>query len=146
MLFQRAICVDPRCTACCWTSVIHLMERCTQSKYTSSCNPSIPPSPVPRPLPPLLPSPSPPPETQGERRANCHPGHSYCRHGNCHPTTLNSLFTPPPLPPPLSLRLLPLQKYKESGVPTVILAGAEYGSGSSRDWAAKGPYLQVTNG
>lgn len=33
-------------------------------------------------------------------------------------------------------------KYKEAGVPTVILAGAEYGSGSSRDWAAKGPYLQ----
>ncbi|CAM6091529.1 unnamed protein product [Calypogeia fissa] len=32
-------------------------------------------------------------------------------------------------------------KYKEQGVPTVILAGAEYGSGSSRDWAAKGPAL-----
>ncbi|CAI5950883.1 unnamed protein product [Closterium sp. NIES-64] len=33
-------------------------------------------------------------------------------------------------------------RYKEAGAPTVILAGAEYGSGSSRDWAAKGPYLQ----
>ena len=33
-------------------------------------------------------------------------------------------------------------KYKEAGTPTVILAGKEYGSGSSRDWAAKGPYLQ----
>eukprot|EP00270_Netrium_digitus_P005282 TRINITY_DN1694_c0_g1_i4.p1 TRINITY_DN1694_c0_g1~~TRINITY_DN1694_c0_g1_i4.p1 ORF type:complete len:713 (+),score=224.00 TRINITY_DN1694_c0_g1_i4:131-2269(+) len=33
-------------------------------------------------------------------------------------------------------------KYKEEGEPTIILAGAEYGSGSSRDWAAKGPYLQ----
>eukprot|EP00850_Spirogloea_muscicola_P012677 SM000083S22724 [mRNA] locus=s83:146987:154121:+ [translate_table: standard] len=33
-------------------------------------------------------------------------------------------------------------KYMEEGVPTIILAGAEYGSGSSRDWAAKGPYLQ----
>lgn len=33
-------------------------------------------------------------------------------------------------------------KYRDSGVPTIILAGAEYGSGSSRDWAAKGPYLQ----
>jgi aconitate hydratase len=32
--------------------------------------------------------------------------------------------------------------YRESGTPTVILAGKEYGSGSSRDWAAKGPYLQ----
>ncbi len=33
-------------------------------------------------------------------------------------------------------------KYKEEGVPLVILAGAEYGTGSSRDWAAKGPMLQ----
>jgi aconitate hydratase len=32
--------------------------------------------------------------------------------------------------------------YKASNTPTVILAGKEYGSGSSRDWAAKGPYLQ----
>jgi aconitate hydratase len=32
-------------------------------------------------------------------------------------------------------------KYRAAGVPLVILAGKEYGSGSSRDWAAKGPYL-----
>lgn len=32
-------------------------------------------------------------------------------------------------------------KYQSEGHPTIILAGAEYGSGSSRDWAAKGPYL-----
>ena len=32
-------------------------------------------------------------------------------------------------------------KYKESGTPLVILAGAEYGTGSSRDWAAKGTQL-----
>jgi aconitate hydratase len=32
-------------------------------------------------------------------------------------------------------------QYKEEGVPLVVLAGAEYGSGSSRDWAAKGPFL-----
>jgi aconitate hydratase len=32
-------------------------------------------------------------------------------------------------------------KYAERGVPLVILAGKEYGSGSSRDWAAKGPKL-----
>lgn len=32
-------------------------------------------------------------------------------------------------------------KYIAEGVPTVILGGKEYGSGSSRDWAAKGPYL-----
>src|SRR5262249_31748822 len=31
------------------------------------------------------------------------------------------------------------EKYQAAGVPLVILAGKEYGSGSSRDWAAKGP-------
>lgn len=33
-------------------------------------------------------------------------------------------------------------RYKKDQVPTIILAGKEYGSGSSRDWAAKGPNLQ----
>ncbi|MCC7443046.1 MAG: aconitate hydratase AcnA, partial [Bdellovibrionales bacterium] len=33
-------------------------------------------------------------------------------------------------------------KYRGEKVPTVVLAGKEYGTGSSRDWAAKGPYLQ----
>ncbi|HYT29247.1 MAG TPA: aconitate hydratase AcnA, partial [Actinomycetota bacterium] len=32
-------------------------------------------------------------------------------------------------------------RYREEGVPLVVLAGKEYGSGSSRDWAAKGPML-----
>ncbi|KAK7848224.1 aconitate hydratase [Quercus suber] len=32
-------------------------------------------------------------------------------------------------------------RYKTAGQDTIILAGAEYGSGSSRDWAAKGPML-----
>jgi aconitate hydratase len=32
-------------------------------------------------------------------------------------------------------------KYQAAGIPLVILAGAEYGSGSSRDWAAKGTAL-----
>ncbi len=32
-------------------------------------------------------------------------------------------------------------KYKEEGTPLVVLAGSEYGTGSSRDWAAKGTYL-----
>ncbi|HEX2253412.1 MAG TPA: aconitate hydratase [Thermoanaerobaculia bacterium] len=32
-------------------------------------------------------------------------------------------------------------RYAEEGVPLVILAGKEYGTGSSRDWAAKGPLL-----
>jgi aconitate hydratase len=31
--------------------------------------------------------------------------------------------------------------YKNKNIPLIILAGKEYGSGSSRDWAAKGPYL-----
>ena len=31
--------------------------------------------------------------------------------------------------------------YRERGVPQIILAGLEYGTGSSRDWAAKGPRL-----
>ncbi len=31
--------------------------------------------------------------------------------------------------------------YRENGVPTVIFAGKDYGMGSSRDWAAKGPKL-----
>ena len=33
------------------------------------------------------------------------------------------------------------EHYRAEGVPLVILAGKEYGSGSSRDWAAKGPRL-----
>ena len=32
-------------------------------------------------------------------------------------------------------------KYKETNTPLVVLAGREYGTGSSRDWAAKGPLL-----
>src|SRR5207249_2349585 len=32
-------------------------------------------------------------------------------------------------------------KYQNEGVPLLVLAGKEYGSGSSRDWAAKGPRL-----
>jgi aconitate hydratase len=32
-------------------------------------------------------------------------------------------------------------RYQSEGVPLVVIAGKEYGSGSSRDWAAKGPAL-----
>ena len=32
-------------------------------------------------------------------------------------------------------------RYQSEGVPLIIIAGQEYGVGSSRDWAAKGPYL-----
>ncbi|MEM3819029.1 MAG: aconitate hydratase, partial [Nitrososphaerota archaeon] len=33
------------------------------------------------------------------------------------------------------------QKYKEEGIHMIVVAGTQYGAGSSRDWAAKGPYL-----
>jgi aconitate hydratase len=32
-------------------------------------------------------------------------------------------------------------QYAEEGVPLIVIAGKEYGTGSSRDWAAKGPKL-----
>jgi aconitate hydratase len=32
-------------------------------------------------------------------------------------------------------------RYVAAGTPLIVLAGKEYGSGSSRDWAAKGPHL-----
>jgi aconitate hydratase len=32
-------------------------------------------------------------------------------------------------------------RYAEENVPLIVLAGAEYGTGSSRDWAAKGTFL-----
>jgi aconitate hydratase len=34
------------------------------------------------------------------------------------------------------------ERYRADGTPLIVLAGKEYGSGSSRDWAAKGPMLQ----
>ena len=34
------------------------------------------------------------------------------------------------------------EKYMQDGVPLIIFSGREYGTGSSRDWAAKGPLLQ----
>jgi aconitate hydratase len=33
-------------------------------------------------------------------------------------------------------------KYIDDGTPTIVLAGKDYGMGSSRDWAAKGAFLQ----
>ena len=35
------------------------------------------------------------------------------------------------------------ERYIQEKTPVIILAGKDYGSGSSRDWAAKGPFLQV---
>ena len=36
------------------------------------------------------------------------------------------------------------QKYMSTKTPVIILAGKEYGAGSSRDWAAKGPWMLVS--
>jgi aconitate hydratase len=33
------------------------------------------------------------------------------------------------------------ERYRREGVPLIVIAGKEYGTGSSRDWAAKGPML-----
>ncbi len=33
-------------------------------------------------------------------------------------------------------------RYRDEGIPVVVIGGKEYGTGSSRDWAAKGPKLQ----
>ena len=35
------------------------------------------------------------------------------------------------------------ERYHQEGRQLIILAGKDYGSGSSRDWAAKGPWMQV---
>src|SRR5207237_8019873 len=32
-------------------------------------------------------------------------------------------------------------RYQDEKIPLIVIAGKEYGTGSSRDWAAKGPYL-----
>lgn len=35
-------------------------------------------------------------------------------------------------------------RYKEEERQLIVIAGKDYGSGSSRDWAAKGPWILVT--
>ena len=35
-------------------------------------------------------------------------------------------------------------RYRQEGRPLIVRAGRDYGSGSSRDWAAKGPFLMVS--
>lgn len=35
------------------------------------------------------------------------------------------------------------QLYAKENTPLILIVGKDYGSGSSRDWAAKGPYLLV---
>ena len=36
---------------------------------------------------------------------------------------------------------MPPKRYKAEGTPLIVVAGKEYGTGSSRDWAAKGTTL-----
>ena len=44
-------------------------------------------------------------------------------------------------PPKEAMSIFDAAQYKKEGVPLVIFGGKEYGTGSSRDWAAKGPKL-----
>ena len=57
----------------------------------------------------------------------------------------NTLFSEAPASDPASREKLSIYdasiRYQEAGVPLVIIAGQEYGTGSSRDWAAKGTRL-----
>lgn len=36
------------------------------------------------------------------------------------------------------------ERYASDNTPLILICGKDYGSGSSRDWAAKGPYLLVS--
>ena len=46
------------------------------------------------------------------------------------------------IPDGLSMRVFDAaMRYMEEGVPVIVVGGKQYGTGSSRDWAAKGPYL-----
>ncbi|KAK4780932.1 hypothetical protein SAY87_017038 [Trapa incisa] len=58
--------------------------------------------------------------------------------GRVHPLTRANYLASPPL---VVAYALAGTRYRSDGQGTIILAGAEYGSGSSRDWAAKGPML-----
>ena len=57
----------------------------------------------------------------------------------------NTLYFGPPTAdrrPPEKMAIYDAaMKYKQAGVPLIVIAGKEYGTGSSRDWAAKGPAL-----
>jgi aconitate hydratase len=54
----------------------------------------------------------------------------------------NTLYHPPGSTKPEKLPIYDAaMKYKADGIPLVVLAGKEYGTGSSRDWAAKGTNL-----
>jgi aconitate hydratase len=56
------------------------------------------------------------------------------------PGTEGGITIHPSSPQPVSIYDAAM-RYREEDVPLIIIAGKEYGSGSSRDWAAKGPKL-----
>jgi aconitate hydratase len=81
----------------------------------------------------------------GSRRGN----HEIMMRGTFANTHLKNLLVPgkeggitlhPSSKDPISIYNAAM-KYKDDGIPLIIIAGKEYGSGSSRDWAAKGPAL-----
>ncbi|HLF15049.1 MAG TPA: aconitate hydratase AcnA [Bacteroidota bacterium] len=81
----------------------------------------------------------------GSRRGN----HEIMMRGTFANIRLRNLLVPgkeggvtihPDSPEPVSI-FDAAMKYRSSGTPLMIIAGREYGSGSSRDWAAKGPRL-----
>lgn len=57
------------------------------------------------------------------------------------PSTVHLTANGPSKPLPL---FEAAELYRQAKVPLIVLAGKEYGCGSSRDWAAKGPYLLVS--
>jgi aconitate hydratase len=84
-------------------------------------------------------------QTHGFRRGN----HEMALRGTFASPRLKNAMTPGMEGPFTTLHpdgtVLPIfdaaQAYRERGVPLIVIAGREYGAGSSRDWAAKGPAL-----
>jgi aconitate hydratase len=84
-------------------------------------------------------------QTHGFRRGN----HEMALRGTFASPRLKNAMTPEVEGPFTKLQpdgaVLPIfdaaQAYRRRGVPLIVIAGREYGAGSSRDWAAKGPAL-----
>ena len=84
-------------------------------------------------------------QTHGFRRGN----HEMALRGTFASPRLKNAMTPQMEGPFTTLQpegtVMPIfdaaEKYRERSVPLIVVAGREYGAGSSRDWAAKGPAL-----
>jgi len=84
-------------------------------------------------------------QTHGFRRGN----HEMALRGAFASPRLKNVLSPQTEGPFTTLQpdgsVLPIfdaaQTYRERGVPLIVIAGRDYGAGSSRDWAAKGPAL-----